>query len=389
MKLTTWNFPTSIRIGAGAIKILPEVCIELGIRHPLVVTDQGLAPIAFVRDIVALCDDNGLTASLYGEVQGNPVGANVDHAVRTFKAGDHDGIVAVGGGSALDVAKTVALIGRQSRDLWTLGGDKFDWSYIADADIVPWIAVPTTAGTGSEVGRSAVITHVQSHRKIIVYHPALMAPVVISDPELTCDLPAHITAATGLDAFVHCFEAYCAPGYHPMAEGIALEGMRLVAEALPRAYDDGTDLEARLWMLTAASMGATAFQKDLGGVHAIAHPVGALYNTHHGLANAILLPYVMLANKEAIAGRMKLLGRILNLEKPDFDGVLQWVLQFRERLGIPHTLKEVGVPDDGIEEIGRRAAQDPCAAGNPIPFSAQQYGAIFARALAGTLKSEG
>jgi alcohol dehydrogenase class IV len=336
-------------------------------------------------DIVALCNDGGLPAKLFGEVLGNPVGANVDGAARAFKAGGHDGIVAVGGGSALDVAKTVALIGRQSQELWSLGGDEFDWSHIADADIVPWIAVPTTAGTGSEVGRSAVIIHEQSQSKKIVYHPALMAPVVISDPELTCDLPAHITAATGIDAFVHCFEAYCAPGYHPMAEGIALEGMRLVAEALPRAYDDGTDIEARCWMLTAASMGATAFQKGLGGVHAIAHPIGALYNTHHGLANAILLPYVMVANREAIAERMKLLGRILNLDNPSFGGVLQWVLQFRERLGIPHTLKEAGVPDDGIDEIGRQAAQDPCAAGNPISFSAQQYGAIFAKALVGTL----
>jgi alcohol dehydrogenase class IV len=385
MNITTWNFPTSIRVGVGAIKILPEVCHELGIGRPLVITDQGLASIAFVGDIVTLCNDNGLPAKLFGEVQGNPVGANVDDAVRAFKAGGHDGIVAVGGGSALDVAKTVALIGRQSRELWSLGGDEFDWSDIPNADIVPWVAVPTTAGTGSEVGRSAVITHEQSHSKKIIYHPALMAPVVISDPELTCDLPAHITAATGIDAFVHCFEAYCAPGYHPMAEGIALEGMRLVAEALPRAYDNGTDIEARCWMLTAASMGATAFQKDLGGVHAIAHPIGALYNTHHGLVNAILLPYVMVANREAIAGRMNLLGRILNLDNPGFDGVLQWVLQFRERLGIPHTLKEAGVPDDGIDEIGRRAAQDPCAAGNPITFSAQQYGAIFARALVGTL----
>ncbi len=387
MNITTWNFPTSIRVGAGAIEILPEVCRELGIRRPLVITDQGLATIAFLCDIVALCNDAGLPTRLFGDVQGNPVGANVDDAAKTFRAGDHDGIVAVGGGSALDVAKTVALIGRQSQELWSLGGQEFDWSKIPEDDIVPWIAVPTTAGTGSEVGRSAVITHEQTHSKKIVYHPALMAPVVISDPELTRDLPAHITAATGIDAFVHCFEAYCAPGYHPMAEGIALEGMRLVAEALPRAYDDGTDLEARCWMLTAASMGATAFQKDLGGVHAIAHPIGALYNTHHGLANAIILPYVMVANKEAIAVRMKLPGRVLDLDNPSFDGMLQWVLQFRERLGIPHTLKEAGVPDDGIEEIGKRAALDPCAAGNPIPFNARQYSAIFAKALGGSLES--
>jgi alcohol dehydrogenase class IV len=386
MNITTWNFPTSIRVGVGAIKTLPEVCRELGIQRPLIITDQGLASFAFVEEIVALCNDSGLLAKLYAGVQGNPVGANVDGGAMAFREGDHDGIVAVGGGSALDVAKAVALICRQSQKLWPLGGDEFDWDHIAGAEVAPWIAVPTTAGTGSEVGRSAVIIHEESHSKRIVFHPALMAPVVISDPELTCGLPPHITAATGIDAFVHCFEAYCAPEYHPMAEGIALEGMRLVAEALPRAYDDGSDLEARRWMLTAASMGATAFQKGLGGVHAIAHPVGALYNTHHGLANAILLPYVMVANRDAIAQRMKLLGRILDLDNPSFDGVLQWVLAFRERLGIPHTLKEAGVPDDGIEEIGRQAEQDPCASGNPISFSAQQYGAIFARALVGKLE---
>ncbi len=386
MKITTWNFPTSMRVGAGAISTLPEVCRELGIRRPLVITDQGLASFAFVDDIVTLCNDSGLPANLFSGVQCNPVGANVDAGVMAFQQGDHDGIVAVGGGSALDVAKAVALIARQSQKLWPLGGAEFDWSHIADAEIAPWIAVPTTAGTGSEVGRSAVIVHEKSHSKRIVFHPALMAPVVISDPLLTRDLPPHITAATGIDAFVHCFEAYCAPGYHPMAEGIALEGMRLVAEALPRAYDNGDDLEARGWMLTAASRGATAFQKGLGGVHAIAHPVGALYNTHHGLTNAILLPYVMVANRAAIAQRMKLLGRILDLENPSFDGVLRWVLAFRERLDIPHTLKEAGVPDDGIEDIGRQAALDPCAPGNPVSFSARQYGAIFARALTGTLE---
>ena len=386
MNITTWDFPTSMRVGVGAINTLPAVCRELGIRRPLIITDHGLASFAFVADIVTLCNDSGLPANLFAGVQGNPVGANVDDGAMAFKEGDHDGIVAVGGGSALDVAKAIALIGRQSQKLWPLGGDEFDWSHIADADLAPWIAVPTTAGTGSEVGRSAVIIHEQRHSKRIVFHPALMAPVVISDPMLTRELPPHITAATGIDAFVHCFEAYCSPEYHPMADGIALEGMRLVAEALPRAYDDGGDLEARGWMLTAASMGATAFQKGLGGVHAIAHPVGALYNTHHGLANAILLPYVMAANREAIAQRMKLLGRILDLENPSFDGVLQWVLAFRERLGIPHTLKEAGVPDDGIEEIGRQAVQDPCASGNPISFSAQQYGAIFSRALVGIME---
>lgn len=387
MTLTTWNFPTSIRFGAGSIKTLPQVCAQLDIGNPLIVTDQGIATMAFVTDIVRLCNEGKMKARLFGDVWGNPVGANVIAALKLFRAGAHDGVVAVGGGSALDVAKTVALIARQDGDLWSIGGDTFDWSHIEDASIVPWIAVPTTAGTGSEVARSAVITCEESHCKRIIYHPALMAPVVISDPELTCDLPPHITAATGMDAFIHCFEAYCALEYHPMADGIALEGMRLVSEALPRAYHNGTDMEARSLMLTAASMGATAFQKGLGGVHALAHPIGALYNTHHGLANAILLPYVMVANKPAIASRMQKLGRTLNLENPDFDGVLHWVLQLRERLDIPHTLREAGVPAEDAVEVGRMAQRDPCAGSNPICFSAEQYAEIFSKALVGDMST--
>ena len=386
IKNTTWNYPTSIHFGPGNIRLLPSMCAQLGINKPLLITDNGLANSDFIGETVAMLNGRGYQCQLYSKVQSNPTGTNVDGAVGMFADNCHDGIVAVGGGSALDVAKAVALIAHQQQPLWSLGGDAFDWSTIDASDIVPLIAVPTTAGTGSEVGRCSVITHEISQSKKIIFHDRLMPPVVISDPELTCGLPPAITAATGIDAFVHCFEAFCAPGFHPMADGIALEGMRLIAGALPRAFSDGNDLEARGLMLTAATMGATAFQKDLGAVHALAHSIGAVYNVHHGLANAILLPYVMVANRSVVSRQMLLLGRVLDITNPDFDSVLEWVLNFRSRLGIAHTLQDIGVPTDNIDDIGRRAQADSCAPGNPITLTADQYTAIFANALTGRLE---
>ena len=251
------------------------------------------------------------------------------------------------------------------------------------------VAIPTTAGTGSEVGRAGVILNEDTHQKKIIFHPLMLPRIVILDPELTVGLPRHVTAATGLDAFVHCFEAYCAPGFHPLAEGIALEGMRLVADYLPRACDDGTDLVARAQMLAAASMGATAFQKGLGGVHAIAHPVGSWFNTHHGLTNAVILPYVMAYNRPAIEQRCAHIARVLSLADASFDGLLSWVLSFRQRLGIPHTLAEIGVDDRNADVIGREAALDPSASGNPVPLDAAAYEHIFRAAIAGRLPAAG
>jgi hypothetical protein len=261
-----------------------------------------------------------------------------------------------------------------------------DWWTRADpAGIAPVVAIPTTAGTGSEVGRAGVILNEETHQKKIIFHPKMMPGIVISDPELTVGLPPAVTAATGIDAFVHCFEAYCAPGFHPLADGMALEGMRLIQQYLPRAYDDGTDMEARSRMLAAASMGAAAFQKGLGGVHAIAHPVGSFFNTHHGLTNAVILPYVMLHNRSAIAGRMVVVGRLLALPRPGFDSVFEWVLAFRQRLGIPHSLAEIGVDLRNPSVIGREAAIDPSAGGNPIPVDAATLERIFRAAVSGDL----
>ena len=295
--------------------------------------------------------------------------------------------MAFGGGSALDAGKVVAFMSGQTRPLWDFE-DIGDWWTRADpAGIAPVVAVPTTAGTGSEVGRAGVILNEETHQKKIIFHPQMMPRIVISDPELTVGLPPGVTAATGIDAFVHCFEAFCAPGFHPLADGVALEGMRLIHRFLPRAYADGKNIEARAQMLAAASMGATAFQKGLGGVHAIAHPVGSWFNTHHGLTNAVILPYVMIFNRRAIADKADVIARVLDLPKRGFDGFLAWVLDMRRELGIPHALADIGVSIDKAAIIGREAAIDPSAGGNPIPVDAAQLEHIFRAAVAGRLEA--
>ncbi|MGB8691931.1 MAG: iron-containing alcohol dehydrogenase, partial [Steroidobacteraceae bacterium] len=322
-------------------------------------------------------------APVFGGVQGNPTAAHVEAGLSAYRAGSHDGVVAMGGGAALDTGKVVAFMSGQTRPLWDFE-DIGDWWTRADAaGIAPVVAIPTTAGTGSEVGRAGVILNETTHQKKIIFHPLMMPKVVISDPELTVGLPRWVTAATGMDAFVHCFEAYCAPGFHPLADGIALEGMRLVATYLPRACANGADIEARAYMLAAASMGATAFQKGLGGVHAIAHPVGSFFNTHHGLTNAVVLPYVMQFNRAAIAARCEIIARALDLPGRGYDGVYAWVLALRRELGIAHTLAEIGVNVGNATVIGAEAAIDPSASGNPIPVTAADLERIFRAAVSG------
>ncbi len=375
-----WNYPTTVWAGPGRIAELPAALARLGIKKPLLVTDEGLANAPMVKNALAISG-----ASLFAKVKGNPTGRNVDDGLAALKAGGHDGVIAFGGGSALDAAKAIALMWKQTRPLWDFE-DIGDWFKRVDpAGMLPVVAVPTTSGTGSEVGRASVITDEATHVKKIIFHPKMLPEIVISDPELTVGLPPHVTAATGIDAYVHSFEAYCAPGFHPMAEGIALEGMRLVKEYLPRAFKDGKDIEARGQMLAAASMGAAAFQKGLGGVHALAHPIGAVYDTHHGLTNAVLLPYVMVHNKKAIETRMGLLARVLDLPGPGFDAVLKWTLEFRDALKIPHTLKEIGVDDARAAEIGAMAEKDPSAGGNPCPVTAKDLEEVFRAAVAGKI----
>ena len=377
-----WNYPTTIWAGPGRIAELAAACSKAGIGRPLIVTDEGLAGSAMIANAIGALKDS----ALFGAVRGNPALSHVEAGLRAYHAGGHDGVVAFGGGSALDAGKVVAFMSGQTRPLWDFE-DVGDWWTRADpASIAPVVAVPTTAGTGSEVGRAGVILNEEAHQKKIIFHPHMLPRVVILDPELCVGLPRAVTAATGIDAFVHCFEAFCAPGFHPLADGIALEGMRLIHRYLPRACADGKDIEARAYMLAAASMGATAFQKGLGGVHAIAHPVGSWFNTHHGLTNAVILPYVMTFNRHAIADKAEIIGRVLDLPARGFDGFLDWVLEMRRELGIPHSLTEIGVNADNAAVIGREAAIDPSAGGNPIPISAAQLEHIFRAAVAGRIE---
>jgi alcohol dehydrogenase class IV len=380
-----WNYPTTIWAGPGRIAELPAACAALGMQRPLLVTDQGLAEAAMIQQALALVP----AAGLFADVRGNPVAANIDAGLAVYRSGRHDGVIAFGGGSALDAGKVIAFMSGQTRPLWDFE-DVGDWWTRADRrGIAPVVAVPTTAGTGSEVGRAGVVINEATHQKKIIFHPQMMPGIVISDPELTVSLPAAITAATGLDAFVHCFEAYCAPGYHPLADGIALEGMRLIQTYLPRACDDGGDIEARSRMLAAASMGATAFQKGLGGVHAIAHPVGAYFNTHHGLTNAIVLPYVIAHNRPAIEQRLVVIARTLDLPGEPYHAIFDWVLAFRRRLGIAHSLAEIGVPLGNAQTIGHEASLDPSASGNPLPTDAATYARLFRSAVNGDLTLSG
>jgi hypothetical protein len=352
-------------------------------KRPLIVTDEGLVSAPMLLRALADVENS----ALFGAVRGNPASSHVEAGLRAYRAGGHDGVVAFGGGSALDAGKVVAFMSGQTRPLWDFE-DVGDWWTRADpAGIAPVVAVPTTAGTGSEVGRAGVILNEETHQKKIIFHPQMMPRIVISDPELTVGLPRAVTAATGIDAFVHCFEAFCAPGFHPLADGVALEGMRLIREYLPRACANGKDIEARAQMLAAASMGATAFQKGLGGVHAIAHPVGSWFNTHHGLTNAVILPYVVVYNRNVIAAKTEIIARMLNLPNRSFDGFLAWLLEWRRDLQIPHSLAEIGVSIDKSAIIGREAAMDPSAGGNPQPVNAAQLEHIFRAAVNGKLEA--
>lgn len=383
MTRANWNYPTAIRFGAGRIAELAEVCLANGIRKPLLVTDAGLASSPITIGALAGLRAAGLDAELFSDLKSNPVEANLNAGLLAYRDGGHDGVVAFGGGSGLDTGKLIAFMSGQSRPIWDFE-DIGDWWTRADPDgIAPIIAVPTTAGTGSEVGRAGVLTDEMTHTKKIIFHPKMMPRAVICDPQLTVGMPPRITAGTGMDALSHCLEAYCAPGYHPMADGIALEGMRLVKQALPRAYAQPDDIDARGDMMAAAAMGATAFQKGLGGMHALSHPVGALYDTHHGMTNAVFMPYVLAFNRSAIEERITRLAAYLQLKRADFIGFLDFVLDLRAQLGVPHTLPEFGVDGTRAGEIATMAEADPSAGGNPVKFDAKAAAKVLDAALAG------
>ncbi|MEM9583727.1 MAG: iron-containing alcohol dehydrogenase [Pseudomonadota bacterium] len=371
MTLTAnWSYPTAIRFGAGRISEIAEACAAAGIKKPLLITDRGLAEMAITTRTLDLLDAAGLGRALFADVDPNPNEKNAEAGVKAFKEGGHDGVVAFGGGSGLDLGKLVAFLAGQTRPLWDFE-DIGDWWTRADADaIAPIVAVPTTAGTGSEVGRASVITNSETAQKKIIFHPKFLPSVVICDPELTVGMPKFITAGTGLDAFAHCVEAFCSPHYHPMSQGMALEGMRLVKEYLPRAYADGNDLDARAHMMSAAAMGATAFQKGLGAIHALSHPIGAIYHTHHGTTNAVCMPAVLQFNRPAIEGVMSQAARYLGLDG-GFDGFCAYVDALNASLDIPKSLTELGVENPDIDRILEGALIDPSTGGNPVKMTAE------------------
>jgi alcohol dehydrogenase class IV len=379
-----WNYPTSIRFGAGRISELAESVQKSGIKRPLLVTDPVLAAMPMVAAARAALEKAGLPCAVFSDVKPNPVAANVEAGIKALRAGKHDGVVAFGGGSALDAGKVIAFMAGQTRPMWDFE-DVGDWWTRADpAGIFPIVAVPTTAGTGSEVGRAGVITDEATQTKKVIFHPLMMPKITICDPELTVGMPKMITVGTGMDAFAHCLEAYCGPFYHPLADGIALEGMRLVKENLPIVAKKPKDIAARGHMMSAAAMGATAFQKALGAIHALSHPIGSIHNTHHGMTNAVFMPYVLVFNRGAIEEKISRVAAYLGIKR-GFKGFLDYTLALREELGVPHTLAGLGVKNPDIARMAKMSPLDPTAGGNPVPLDEKAAAKLFEKAMLGKL----
>lgn len=375
-----WSYPTAVKFGAGRIAELGEACAAAGIKRPLLVTDRGLAGLPVTQGVLERMEAAGLGRAMFSEVDPNPNEVNLAAGVAAFNEGGHDGVIALGGGSGLDLGKLVAFMAGQTRPVWDFE-DIGDWWTRADADaIVPIVAVPTTAGTGSEVGRAGVLTNSETHVKKIIFHPKVLPAVVICDPELTVGMPKAITAGTGLDAFAHCVEAFSSPHYHPMSQGIALEGMRLVIENLPKAYENGEDLEARAHMMSAAAMGAVGFQKGLGAIHALSHPVGAHFGTHHGTTNAVCMPAVLEFNAPMIAERFDRAAPYLGING-GFAGFKAFVAEFNDRLGIPQGLKALGVTEDSIPALVKDAVTDPSCGGNPVELNEENLADLYRAAM--------
>lgn len=381
MNLTgNWSYPTTIKFGAGRIKELADACAATGMKRPLLVTDRGLANMAITQNALDSMAAAGLGRAIFSDVDANPNEVNLAAGLAVCNAGNHDGVIAFGGGSGLDLGKMVAFMSGQTRPLWDYE-DVGDWWTRADpAGIAPIVAVPTTAGTGSEVGRASVITNSQTHVKKIIFHPKVLPEVVICDPELTVGMPRMITAGTGMDAFAHCLEAFSSPHYHPMSQGIALEGLRLVNTYLPRAYAEGTDIEARAQMMSAAAMGATAFQKGLGAIHALSHPIGAVFNTHHGTTNAVVMPACLAFNRAAIEDRIALAAAYMGING-GFDGFAARVQELNAMMAIPKGLAALGVDAARLDELTDMALQDPSVGGNPVEMTKDNTRALFEAAM--------
>jgi len=381
-----WNYPTQIHVGPGRRVELADYCQSLKIQRPLIVTDRMLLGLPLVQEVLAALSAAGLAPAVFSEVNGNPTGSEVGAGCQAYRAGGHDGVLAIGGGSAMDVGKTIAVMAHQRCALFDLEDIGDQWQRADAAVIQPIIAVPTTAGTGSEVGRAALIKETETTRKVIIFHPQMLPKIVLLDADFTVGLPPHLTAATGMDALSHLLEAYCSPVFHPMAEGIARQGMVIVRDYLIRAVANGADLDARTQMQIASMMGATAFQKGLGAMHALAHPLGAYHNAHHGLLNAILMPFVLQANRSVIEAPLASLARHLEVGST-YEDFLAWVLALRDEVGIPHRLTEAISETVDVPAIARAAILDPSAATNPIQFKAMEYERVLRAAMSGVVDS--
>jgi alcohol dehydrogenase class IV len=381
-----WNYPTTMWIGENRIIDLSKACTQLNIKKPLIVTDAGLAQSEMVLEMIRRLNKEGIKSDIFSNVVGNPTGANVNEGVKIYHNNKNDGVIAFGGGSGLDVGKAIAFMSGQDLPIWDFEDIGDNWKKANNDKIAPIIAVPTTAGTGSETGRASVILNEDIGVKSIIFHPKFLPSIVILDPILTIGLPSKLTAATGMDALAHNLEAFCAPGFHPMADGIALEGMRLINKSLIVAFNDGSNIEARMNMLTAASMGSTAFQKGLGAIHSLSHPVNAINNIHHGLSNSIFMPYVLTFNKDVIEDKIIKICHYLELKDKSFNGFINWILKLRKNLNMPHKLSEVIEEKDfDIEKLSKMALEDPSTGGNPRKLTIEDMKLMYKHSMSGQL----
>ena len=379
MQNMNWNYPTNVWFGVDRSKEIQEACDTLGIKNPLIVTDPGLLQTSIIDEI-----NSGLSSNtqIYSDVQGNPTGSNVTNGVKVFLEGDHDGVIAIGGGSGMDAGKGIAFLAHQSRPLWDFE-DIGDWWTRADSSVIkPIIAIPTTAGTGSEVGRAAVFLNEENHKKKIIFHPKMLPQIAILDPSLTLNLPKSITAGTGMDALAHCIEAYSSPFYHPMAEGTALEGLRLVKENIQEVYHNGNNVEARSHMLVASMMGAAAFQKGLGAIHSVTHPVNSLYKTHHGTTNGTVMPFVLNYNRSTIEEKFTRLANFLDI-KNGFEGIVDWIIELKKDMEIPETLKDMGVNEGDEIKLAPLAQEDPSTGANPLEMTVERFQELILNCISG------
>ena len=379
MQNMNWNYPTNVWFGVDRSKEIQKACDTLGIKNPLIVTYPGLLQTSIIDEI-----NSGLSSNtqIYSDVQGNPTGSNVTNGVKFFLEGNHDGVIAIGGGSGMDAGKGIAFLAHQSKPLWDFE-DIGDWWTRADSSVIkPIIAIPTTAGTGSEVGRAAVFLNEENHKKKIIFHPKMLPQIAILDPSLTLNLPKSITAGTGMDALAHCIEAYSSPFYHPMAEGTALEGLRLVKENIQEVYHNGNNVEARSHMLVASMMGAAAFQKGLGAIHSVTHPVNSLYKTHHGTTNGTVMPFVLNYNRSTIEEKFTRLAKFLDI-KNDFEGIVDWIIELKKEMEIPETLKDMGVNEGDEIKLAPLAQEDPSTGANPLEMTVERFQELILNCISG------